>query len=322
LTLLDDRNILPMLAETSDPFDSADHYFEPKWDGMRCIAYVQDHKLEMQNRNLANVTKSYPELEGISLNIRSKAAIVDGEIVVLEKGLPSFDALQNRFGVTNPVQIRSLSRRVPVTYIAFDLLHLNGKDLVDFPLSSRRELLAGIVKEEPHLILSRFVREHGKSYFKKALELGFEGAMAKKSDSRYQMGVRSGDWLKIKQVKTLDCIIAGYTLGTGGRSTTFGALVLAAYDEKGKLSHLGNVGTGFTDENLGRIMKILKPLRTNTKTVPGEVKAPAQIRWVKPQLVAEVGFMKMTRERKLRFPRFVRLRLDGNPSDCTVENST
>jgi bifunctional non-homologous end joining protein LigD len=198
---------------------------------------------------------------------------------------------------------------------------LNGKDLVDSSLSSRRTILARIVKEGPHLLLSRYVREHGRSYFKKALELGFEGAMAKKSNSRYQMGVRSGDWLKLKQVKTLDCIIAGYTLGTGGRSTTFGALVLAAYDEKAKLTHLGNVGTGFTEENLKRIMKILKPLHTNTKTLPGEVKAPAPIRWVKAQLVAEVGFMKMTREHKLRFPRFIRLRLDGNLSDCTVENS-
>jgi bifunctional non-homologous end joining protein LigD len=321
LTLLDDRNIRPMLAETSDPFDSADHYFEPKWDGMRCIAYFLDHKLELQNRNLVNVTKSYPELEGIPRNITSKAAIVDGEIVVLEKGLPSFDALQNRFGVTDPVQIRSLSRRVPVTYIAFDLLHLNGKDLVDLPLSNRREKLERIVKEGPHLLLSRYVREQGKSYFNKALELGFEGAMAKKSDSHYQVGIRSEDWLKLKQVKTLDCIIAGYTFGTGGRSTTFGALVLAAYDTKGRLTHLGNVGTGFTDENLKRLMRILKPLQTKTKTVPGEVKAPAPICWVKPKLVAEVGFMKMTRERKLRFPRFVRLRLDGNPSDCRLETS-
>ena len=310
-----------MLAETSDPFDSADHYFEPKWDGMRCIAYFRDHTMELQNRNLADVTKSYPELEGITRNINSKAAIVDGEIVVLENGLPSFDALQNRFGVIDPVQIKLLSRNLPVTYIAFDLLHLNGKDLVDRPLSTRREKLERIIKEEPHLLLSRYVREHGKSYFKKALELGFEGAMAKKSNSIYQMGVRSEDWLKLKQVKTLDCIIAGYTLGTGGRSTSFGALVLAAYDGKGKLTHLGNVGTGFTDENLKRLMKILKPLQTNTKTVPGEVKAPAPIRWVKPRLVAEVGFMKMTREHKMRFPRFIRLRLDGNPADCRIETA-
>ena len=115
----------------------------------------------------------------------------------------------------------------------------------------------------------------------------------------------------------MDCVIAGYTIGTGSRSATFGALVLAVY-ANGKLMHLGNVGTGFTDATILRIMKLLKTLQTRTKTVPGEVKAPAPIRWVKPELVAEVGYMNFTRERKLRLPRFMRLRFDKTPSDCLI----
>lgn len=307
-----------MLAENSVPFDSPEFYFEPKWDGMRCIAFFLGKSLEFQNRNLANVTKSYPELETIHRNLKSKAAVLDGEIVVLDEGLPSFELLQNRFGVTDPVQIKMLSRKIPATYIAFDILHLNGNDLVDKPLSYRKKTLARIVNDGPHMLLSQYVPENGKAYFKKALQLGFEGAMAKKADSPYLMGVRGSDWLKIKQVKTLDAIIAGYTQGTGIRSETFGALVLAAYDRNGRLVHLGNVGTGFTDQSLERMMKILKPLATRSKTVPGEVKAPAPIKWVKPELVAEVGYMKMTSDHKLRFPRFIRLRLDGNPSDCKL----
>ena len=285
---------------------------------MRCIAYFQDQRLEFQNRNLANVTKSYPELETIHNNLKSKAAVLDGEIVVLEKGLSSFELLQNRFGVTDPVQIRMLSRKIPATYIAFDVLHLNGKDLVDKPLSYRKKTLAGIVSDGPHMLLSQYIPEKGKIYFRKALQLGFEGAMAKKANSPYHMGVRSSDWLKIKQIKTLDAIIAGYTRGTGIRSETFGALVLAAYDKNARLVHLGNVGTGFTDSNLERMMRILKPLTTRTKSFQGEVKAPAPIRWVKPELVAEVGYMKLTSDHKLRFPRFIRIRLDGNPSDCKL----
>jgi bifunctional non-homologous end joining protein LigD len=307
-----------MLAENSDPFDSSDYYFEPKWDGMRCIAYVQDRTVELQNRNLAIVTKSYPELQAIPTHIKSKAAVLDGEIVVLEKGLPSFELLQNRFGVNDQLQVRVLSNKMPTTYIVFDLLHLNGRDIIDRPLSDRRERLARIIVDAPHILLSHYVPERGKAYFRKALELGFEGAMAKKANSTYQMDVRSTDWLKIKHVKSIDAVIAGYTRGTGNRSDTFGALVLAAYDGKSGLIHLGNVGTGFTDTNLERMMKILKPLKTKSKTVLGEVKAPAPIRWVRPKLVAEVGYMKMTKDRKLRFPRFIRIRLDGNPSDCKL----
>jgi bifunctional non-homologous end joining protein LigD len=319
LTLLDERSILPMLSETSDPFDSADFYFEPKWDGMRCIAYFRNRQVEFQNRNLALVTKSYPELREIPSNVKVNAAILDGEIVVLEGGLPNFETLQNRFGVVDPLQVKSLSKRMPTTYIAFDLLHLNGKDIVDRPLSYRREKLARIIEDGPHILLSQYVPEKGKFYFRKALQLGFEGVMAKKTDSTYQIGTRSRDWLKMKQLKTLDCIIAGYTQGTGGRASTFGALVLAAYNRKNTLIHLGNVGTGFADASLKRMMKTLRQRRTKIQTVPGEVKAPTQIRWVKPELVAEIGYMKMTQDHKLRFPRFIRIRLDLNPSDCVVE---
>jgi len=318
LTLMDERNIRPMLAQTADPFDSEQYYFEPKWDGMRCIAYVKSGKLDLQNRNVKDVTRSYPELKQVTANIKSNSAILDGEIVVLEKGLPSFDLLQSRFGVDDPVQVRMLSSRIPTTYIAFDLLHLDGKDIVHESLRHRREKLTRIVTDSPYLLLSQFVIGKGKTYFRNALKLGFEGAVAKKIESTYLIGTRSEDWLKLKQVKSMDCVIAGYTIGTGARASTFGALVLAAYDNHGRLKHLGNVGTGFSDAALLRILKLLKPFHSKSKTVPGDVKAPAPIKWVKPQLVAEVGFMKMTREGKLRLPRFQRLRFDKAASDCLL----
>ena len=318
MTLMDERNISPMLAQTTDPFDSEQYYFEPKWDGMRCIAYIKSGNLELQNRNLKDVTRSYPDLKPVTTNIKSSSAILDGEIVVLEKGLPSFDLLQNRFGVDDPVQVRMLSSRIPTTYIAFDLLHLDGKDIMHESLRQRREKLAKIVTDSPYLLLSQFVTGKGKAYFRNAFKLGFEGAVAKKIESAYLIGTRSEDWFKLKQVKSIDCVIAGYTVGTGARTSTFGALVLAAYDNHGKLNHLGNVGTGFSDAALLRILKLLKPFQTKSKTVPGEVKAPAPIKWVKPQLVVEVGFMKMTREGKLRLPRFQRLRFDKAASDCLL----
>jgi bifunctional non-homologous end joining protein LigD len=285
---------------------------------MRCIAYLNAGKLDLQNRNLNDVTNSYPELKSIADNVKSKSVILDGEIVVLDKGLPSFDLLQNRFGVNEPIQVRRLASKIPTTYIAFDLLHVNGTDLISRPLEERREKLTGIVTDSPHLLLSQTVRGSGRAYFRNALKLGFEGAVAKEAESAYQIGVRSENWLKLKQVKTMDCVIAGYTAGTGSRGSTFGALVLAAYGKRGDLKHLGNVGTGFNDATLTRMMTLLKPLQTKSKTVPGEVKALAPIEWVKPQLVAEVGYMNMTREGKMRLPRFLRLRFDKAPSECLL----
>jgi DNA ligase D-like protein (predicted ligase) len=264
------------------------------------------------------VTNSYPELKGISSNIKSDASVLDGEVVILENGLPSFESLQNRFGVNDPIQAKRQASKMPVTYIAFDLLHLDGQDLIDQPLLIRRRKLARLIKDGPHILLSQYISEKGKSYFRNAVHLGFEGIMAKKTDSTYQIGARSRDWLKIKHVKTLDCIVAGFTRGEGDRSAAFGALVLAAYDRKKNLVHLGNVGTGFTDTDLNRMTKILRSLVMKTKTIHGDVKAPSPITWVKPKLVAEVGYMAMTKDTKLRFPRFVRLRLDGNVEDCVL----
>jgi bifunctional non-homologous end joining protein LigD len=170
------------------------------------------------------------------------------------------------------------------------------------------------------VLLSQSVTERGRSYFNRALQLGFEGVMAKKADSPYQIATRSRDWLKVKRVKTLDCLVAGYTEGTGGRSSTFGALVLAAYNRRKQLVHLGNVGTGFSDRNLQSIRSILEARKIETSTIAGVVKAPSPITWVKPDLVAEVGYMKMTNDKKLRMPRFIRFRTDISPSDCTIQN--
>ncbi len=318
MTLLDERRIVPMLAKTADPFDSKEHYFEPKWDGLRCIAYIKKGEVDFQNRNLRLVTNSYPELRQIPRNVAAKSAILDGEIVVLEHGLPSFESLQHRFGVDGPARVNVLARKMPATYIAFDLLHLNGKDMVKEPLSIRRERLAKMVRDGPHILLSQYVRLKGKSYFRKAIQIGLEGIIAKKSDSAYQVGVRSNNWLKIKNVKTMDCVVAGYTRGAGRRSSSFGALVLTAFDGKRNLVHLGNVGTGFTDARMETIMRLLTPTRTTKKTIGGEVEAPSPITWVRPQVVAEIGYMSMTRDKKLRFPRFIKLRPDKSPAECVL----
>src|SRR6266851_5301108 len=222
MTLWHERPIRPMMAKTGDPFDSDNHFFELKWDGLRALLFLQNEKLELQNRNLRDVTASYPEIQTITKRISAKKVIIDGEVVVLgKKGTPDFGKLQNRFGIEDPKRVETARQANPVTYVAFDLLHLNGRDLI---------------------------RSKGRQYYSEALKLGFEGVIGKEKHSPYLIGVRSSFWTKSKGSQTLDAVVVGYTQGEGMRKATFGSLVMAMYDDNGKLVHVGNVGGGFDDK--------------------------------------------------------------------------
>ena len=310
-----DRKIKPMLAHLAEePFDSEDFLYEPKWDGTRTICFLKEGKLRFQNRRLTDTTQRYPELE-LWRDLDAKEAILDGEIVVLNKGKPDFRSLQTREHVGEGLRIELLSRAMPVTFMAFDLLYLDGKPLVDLQLLERKAELQRIVRESPRILLSRHIETHGKRYFEEARRLGLEGIMAKREQSTYQMGKRSSDWLKIKSIKTFDCIIVGYTPGEGWRGEYFGALALAAYHE-GKLEFLGKVGTGFDEELLKLLIPMLKVRETAIK--PVEVEPPYEVRWVKPELVCEVKYLEMTPDLKLRAPSFRKLRPDKAPKECEL----
>jgi bifunctional non-homologous end joining protein LigD len=308
-----DRKIKPMLAHLAGPFDSEDFWFEWKFDGTRCICFVGE-KLRLQNRRLMNITHRYPELT-LEQDIDAKEAILDGEIVVLREGKPDFRALQTREHVGDKLRIELFSQTTPATLVAFDLLYLDGKPLIDLPLVERKAKLQEILTESPRILLSRHIETHGKRYFEEVVRLGLEGAMAKRKHSIYQIGKRSHDWLKLKATKTLDCVIVGYTPGEGWRSEYFGALALGAYRE-GKLEFMGKVGTGF-DEAL---LKMLAPMLRGRETVtrPVDAEPPYEVRWVKPELVCEVRYMELTHELKLRAPSFRRLRFDKPPRECEV----
>lgn len=310
--------IRPMLAGTSEPFDSKDYFFELKWDGMRCLAFLENKELRLQNRNLRIVTQSYPELQVLTEAVRHKSAILDGEIVVLENGIPSFGKLQNRFQIDEPLRLEIVRKLYPVTYVAFDLLYYDGRDLTETTLEKRKERLREIIEENSNLLYGDQVEEQGKLFFHEVVKKGFEGAIAKQRDSHYLIGQRSPYWLKIKGKRTIEAVVAGYTEGEGKRANTFGALVLAAYNSGGELIHLGNVGTGFTDAEANYLLGRLKPLKVKRETIHGEVKAPAPITWVRPQMVCEVEYDSMTQDQKLRLPRYKHLRTDVSPQECVV----
>ena len=320
MTLFQERPIRPMLAKTGEAFDSTDYLFEPKWDGLRALLFRDGSQLELQNRNLRDVTGSYPEIQETRQQIKSKKAIIDGEIVVLSKrGTPDFGRLQSRFGLNDRERVEIVRGTNPATYVAFDLLHTDGKDIMAVPVEERKRRLLDIITEGPHLIYSEHVRETGVKYYSKALKLGFEGIIAKERSSHYLPGTRSSLWIKIKGSRTLDCIVTGFTAGEGNRASTFGSLVMAAYDKTGQLVHVGNVGGGFNQSALESIKHRLDMLARKAPVLEGPIEAPSPIKWVKPSIVCEVRYANITIDKKLRFPRFFRLRTDMKPEDCILE---
>jgi len=309
------RSYKPMLAKLApQPFSGKDWFFEIKWDGFRAIAYVNE-ELSLRSRNQKELKYNFPELE--ELTQLAHDVVLDGEIVVMKEGKPDFQALLERGQATSPVEIELKAKRSPVVYVVFDILAKDGVSLVDLPLTERKKILKGSVKEGNHVLLSDFVAEKGEAYYRVALEKGLEGVMAKKKDSVYETGVRSGSWLKIKKLRSCDCVIFGYTSGSGARADTFGALLLELYDVGKKPVYVGKVGTGFSQAVLQTLSERFKQLKTDK--APFEPDIPDEVTWLKPEMVCEVGYQVVTRDVRLRMPRFLGLREDKLPSECTLD---
>jgi DNA ligase D-like protein (predicted ligase)/DNA ligase D-like protein (predicted 3'-phosphoesterase) len=308
------RRYKPMLAkEASRPFSGKDWIFEIKWDGFRAIAYV-DEEVSLRSRNNKELIDNFPELE--ELKKLTKNVVLDGEIVVIKNGKADFQALQERGKAVKAAEIQSQRRRLPAQYVVFDILEKDGKTLVNLPLLERKKILQDSVKEGEHVVLSDFVKEQGEAYYESALKKGLEGVMAKRKASFYQPGLRSGDWMKMKQLQSCDCVIFGYTKGTGARGKTFGALILGLYDKETPV-FIGKVGTGFSQETLEDLSKKFKALKT--EKAPFNSGLHEDITWLKPKLVCEVYYQLVTNDRKLRMPRFRGLRKDKSPYECAID---
>jgi DNA ligase D-like protein (predicted 3'-phosphoesterase) len=325
----------PMLAKTVHaPFNSDEWFFEIKWDGVRAIASVND-TLSLKSRNDHELNGQFPELNEL-LHL-APGTVLDGEIVIMNGGKPDIQSLLPRLHQKSG-KIPPANERIPVTYIVFDILKKDKKSLVTLPLVERRKILKQAVKEGPHVVLSVPVTGRGEDYYHAAVARGLEGIMAKRMNGRYEPGVRSDNWLKIRADKTCDCVIAGYTPGQGGRSPAFGALILGLYENGSgeelpsdiegrkpargspgrRLVYIGNVGSGFSDHDLHDLMSAFSSLKTGTP----HFDVPAQkgvVVWLEPVLVAEVAYQEITRDRKLRIPRFIRERTDKRAEECTTD---
>jgi ATP-dependent DNA ligase len=218
-----------------------DWIFEIKWGGFRAIAYVDDF-FTIQSRNAKELKNFFPELE--ELRQLAKNVVVDSEIVTMKEGKVDFHSLQERGHLTSARDIERLRTKSPATFVVFDILEKDGQSLVDLPLIERKAILKESVKEGSHIIVNDYVEEKGEQFYKAVLQQDLEGMVAKRKDSSYEQGLRTGSWLKVKNLKSCDCVIFGYSKGTGARESTFGALVVGLYDTEGKPVYVAHVGTG------------------------------------------------------------------------------
>jgi len=306
--------IKPMLAESREtPFDSADHIYELKWDGTRAICFLRD-KQRFQNRRMTFIEQRYPDL-----HVRTrKPAILDGEIVVMWDGRPSFEKLQERERPGTKIHQDYLVKTLPATYVAFDVLYIGAENVMGQTQMERKALLREVLEEDDRIVLSDFIEARGVDYYNAVIARGLEGIIAKRKDARYTPGRRSKDWIKIKKKTTLDCVIAGITAGEGEREDTFGSLILGAYHE-GSLFHVGRVGTGFSEAFRRALYPRLVALRQEECPFPEVPEIDAHVAfWTRPVLVAEVHFLEFSKEHHMRAPSFSRMREDKRPEDCIV----
>jgi bifunctional non-homologous end joining protein LigD len=299
------------------PADDDAYGWELKWDGVRAIAYVRDRGVTLISRNDKDMSCSYPELAALG-GMVDEPVILDGEIVALRDGRPDFGLLQSRMHVQRPTD--RLTAAAPVLYYAFDLLHRGDRSLLDEPYTARREALERLGLNEDPVHTPPWWRGGGEAVLAASIDQGLEGVVGKPLNSRYLPG-RRGPWIKVKNVRHQEVIVAGWTPGEGRRANMIGSLVLGVYDDHG-LRYVGNVGTGFTERILRDLAATLAPLERRDNpfdtTVPPPVARTAH--WVEPELVGEVAFAEWTGDGYLRHPSWRGLRPDKEPEQVRVES--
>jgi bifunctional non-homologous end joining protein LigD len=314
---------LPMLATPGElpPPEEDDRWgYEFKWDGVRAVAAVDGGVLGLTSRKGTDITVRYPEVARLPDGLRGHRAVVDGEIVAMDaQGRPDFGALQNRMHRTGPEVVRMAAAK-PVTFLVFDLLSLDGEDLLQRPYVERREGLDALGLSGHRWVTTPWFRGGGAGVQAASLENELEGIVAKRLDSPYQPGTRGPDWRKVKNFRSQAVVVGGWRPGQGRRAGGIGSLLFGVPDDEGRLVYAGHVGTGFTDSDLKDLQRLLTP----RKTCPFDGDLPREVtrdaHWVEPDLVGEVAYAVWTADRRLRHPSWRGVRDDLEPDDVVVES--
>jgi bifunctional non-homologous end joining protein LigD len=310
----------PMLASLPEHnFSREGWIYEPKLDGMRAIAVIKDGSCTLYSRRALPITDQYPLLAKELSRLCKGNAIIDGEIIALnELGRPSFQHLQQRMNLTRRADVERAEQQVPAYFFAFDIIEIEGFDVTSCKLSKRKELLKDELEQSEHIRLLTAFENDGMAAYEVCVENGFEGIVAKRLDSPYEPGRRSPCWIKVKAQQTDEFVVGGFTQGQGGRSSTFGALLLGSFDEKGDFIYCGSVGTGFDERLLRDMCRRMEPLKQPKHAFLKRPDEKKEVTWLNPKIVIEIKFMDWTFDNHLRAPVFLRVREDKGPEDVRL----
>jgi bifunctional non-homologous end joining protein LigD len=319
------ERIVPMLAKLSPlPPDDERWGYEIKWDGVRAVAYIEPGgATRLESRNLNDVTRQYPEAAAVGQALGGKAAVLDGEVVAFDElGRPSFERLQGRMHLTGDAAIGARTRTTPIAYMIFDILYLDGRNLMRLPYTERRAHLEQLGLEGPTWRTPAYRAGEGAALLAATAEQGLEGIVAKRLDSAYEPGRRGGQWLKVKNTRRQELVIGGWLPGEGRRQGRVGALLMGYYDhspEPPELRFAGKVGTGFDARELEMLEGVLASRRRETTPFAGARQPGKGALFVEPDLVAEVEFNEWTKANMLRHPSYKGLREDKRALDVVLE---
>jgi bifunctional non-homologous end joining protein LigD len=317
-------SVKPMLAVAGAlPADDRGWAYEIKWDGIRAIVFVEGGRIRVQSRNGRDITGQFPELHGLGASLGARSAVLDGEIVSLgEDGRPDFNRLQHRLQLAKPGEIRRRSADEPANLVIFDVLYLDGASLLGETYDARRDRLESLHLAGPGFATADSFRDRpGRDVLQATAEVGLEGVVAKRRDSHYRPGRREPQWVKVKNVRTQEVVVGGWTEGQGERSGSLGALLLGIPEGKG-LRYVGKVGTGFSAADRRALLQRFQPLAARTSpftTTLARREVTAPVHFLRPEVVGEVRYSEWTPDGRLRHPTWRGLRTDKGWTEVVAE---
>lgn len=319
------ERIRPMLALTGElPARRTGWAYEFKWDGVRAIAFVEGGRVRALSRNDKPMEDAFPELREVGEILGARSAVIDGELVVFdEEGRPSFGRLQQRLHLSSGPVVARRAREYPASYLVFDVLYLEGRSTLALPYDERRRLLEGLHLEGARVATPpAFTNVAGSDLLRVSRERGLEGLVVKRRDSPYAPGQRNGAWIKVKNFRTQEVVVGGFTEGKGARSGSLGALLVGLPAEAGRLVYAGKVGTGFSASDRAELLRRLGTIARSdspfTQALPRAEAATTH--FVAPVLVAEVQYGEWTADGRLRHPSWRGLRPDKEPGEVVRED--
>lgn len=311
MDLFDKRDIKPMLIyEVQEAFDSNEYIYEIKWDGIRCISYLDKDNTDMRNKRNKMMIPIFPELAELHKRVKEKC-ILDHELVVLINGMPDFREIQRRSIMTKPLKIQLSADRLPASIIAYDILYYKDKDITGLPITERKKYLEEVVIESNRLVVSRHIETYGIELFNQVKGMGLEGIVAKRKESTYRQGKKNKDWIKCKVMSTVDCVVCGYVIKEKGMSS----IVIGLYNGS-ELVYKGHVSLGVS------IKKLIKHGIERIGYSPfGYIpRGNENAVWIEPNLVCIVEYMKTEKE-AFRQATFKGIRDDKLPEECQVDSA-